>query len=441
VCSTVPRDLQAAARQLADAEPAELVLPAYREMLSAVLTAAEELDHEAFLVGGIVRDLLLGRPHGPDVDVVVVGDAAAVARAAARRLGGSVRVHDPFGTATWQRASTTMDVVTARRERYVAPGRLPLVVAGTIEEDLARRDFAVNAIALPLRGGRSQGFLDPHGGLEDLVAGRLRVLHPASFQDDPTRILRAARYASRLGFDVAEDTAALIPAALPVLAGLSAARLRAELIRAFAAPPTDAAAAIDVLAGWSVIEAVVPGLGAGPQLGHRLHDLGPVWSEHGRGEPRPEHGLALWLVLNGSLGAGAARRLNLTQLQRRSVEQAIVILEADHPARSPSVRPSRLFHALHRLLPDAVALAEAAAGPGVTAANLRRYAVSLAATRPPLDGHDLAELGLAPGALTGRVLEAVRDAWLDGEIRDRAAALDFAQSRIAAWTAGEGPAE
>src|SRR5919202_120145 len=173
--------------------------------------AALDGEDAVYAVGGAVRDVLLGRrPH--EIDFVGEGDAVAVARRAARRLGGRVTVHERFGTATVEAEDATFDLAGARRERYPEPGMLPEVELGaTLAEDLARRDFTVNAIALHLADGE----LTFHpGAREDLDARRLRVLHDASFRDDPTRLLRLARYAARLGFDVEPHTDALVAAAI-----------------------------------------------------------------------------------------------------------------------------------------------------------------------------------------------------------------------------------
>jgi tRNA nucleotidyltransferase (CCA-adding enzyme) len=183
-----------------------------------------------WLVGGAVRDALLGiEPH--ELDVVVEGDAVALAR----RLGGEVTVHDRFGTATID----GIDLVTARAESYERPGALPTVRPGTIDEDLARRDFTVNAMAVRLRDGL--GAAVPRA-LEDLDARVLRVLHPASFLDDPTRLLRLARYAGRLGFAVEPETDALARAAIAggALETVTGSRLGAEL-RLLLAEPQPAA--------------------------------------------------------------------------------------------------------------------------------------------------------------------------------------------------------
>ena len=175
-----------------------------RERLGrSAAVAALEGEEAVYVVGGAVRDVLLGRtPH--ELDFVVEGDALAVARRAAERLGGTVTAHERFGTATVEAPGATFDLAGARRERYERPGALPDVELGaSLAEDLARRDFTVNAIALHLADGELTYYA---GAREDLAAGALRVLHDRSFRDDPTRLLRLARYAARLSFSAEPRT-------------------------------------------------------------------------------------------------------------------------------------------------------------------------------------------------------------------------------------------
>src|SRR2546421_4165478 len=152
--------------------------------IARLLDALDDVP-SAHLVGGAVRDLLLERERERgdlDLDVVVEGDAAEVARRAAERLGGSVRVHDRFNTATVSAAGLAFDVAGARRETYERPGALPEVDAATLDEDLARRDFSVNAMAIALAGPEPGSLRAVAGALEDLEAHRLRVLHDESFR-------------------------------------------------------------------------------------------------------------------------------------------------------------------------------------------------------------------------------------------------------------------
>jgi tRNA nucleotidyltransferase/poly(A) polymerase len=186
-----------------------------------------------YLVGGFVRDLLLKRPS-LDIDIVVEGDALRVANAMCERWNGTLDAHPQFGTATVTPADVNLpkvDFVTARRETYQGAGTLPTVARGTITDDLRRRDFSINALAMRLDISTFGEIVDKTGGLEDLRTRTIRVLHKHSFTDDPTRIFRAFRYAGRYGFCIPETDTTLMREALPVLAQLSGERIRNEIDR------------------------------------------------------------------------------------------------------------------------------------------------------------------------------------------------------------------
>ena len=186
-----------------------------------------------YLVGGFVRDLLLKRPS-LDIDIVVEGDAIQVANAMCERWNGTLDVHPQFGTATVTPADVLLpkvDFVTARSETYQGAGTLPTVARGTITDDLRRRDFSINALAIRLDTSAFGEIVDETGGLEDLQKGIVRVLHKQSYTDDPTRIFRAFRYAGRYGFCIPETDTVLMQEALPVLAQLSGERIRNEIDR------------------------------------------------------------------------------------------------------------------------------------------------------------------------------------------------------------------
>lgn len=202
-------------------------------ILNLLHEIGEVAGKNAYLVGGFVRDLLLKRPS-LDIDIVVEGDAIRVAKAMCDRWNGTLEVHPQFGTATVAHGNIDLpkvDFVTARRETYQDAGTLPIVQSGTITDDLHRRDFSINALAMCLDTNAFGTILDETGGREDLETGIIRVLHKLSFIDDPTRIFRAARYAGRYGFRIAETDETLIREALPVLRQLSGERIRNEIDR------------------------------------------------------------------------------------------------------------------------------------------------------------------------------------------------------------------
>lgn len=321
-----------------------------------------------FLVGGVVRDLLLGRKRG-DVDLVVEGDVGPLAVA----LGGDVRGHDRFGTATVQLAGLSIDLARARAESYPYPGALPEVTPATIDEDLARRDFTINAMALPLHS--EPRLIDPHGGLGDLRDGLLRILHAGSFADDPTRALRAARYAARLGLRLEADTERAMAGA--DLGTVSEDRVTAELRRM--AAEADPAAAFEVALKWGVIDLDEGRLGLVRDLRATLGR--PEWAQVA--EPT-----------EATLAAATADLAAARQL-----------------ATVEPLKPSDAVEAAHGRTATDLALARA-----MGAEWLDRYVSDWREVRLEIGGADLLAAGVAEGPAIGRGLGAALRAKLDGEL-------------------------
>jgi tRNA nucleotidyltransferase (CCA-adding enzyme) len=349
---------------------------------AALLEAARPLEG-VHLVGGAVRDMLRGE-QPRELDVVVEGDPAALLD----RLGDAV-VHERFGTATVLAGDARIDVARARRETYPAPGVLPAVEPAPLAEDLLRRDFTVNAIALSLADGSLRAA--PHAR-EDLDARLLRVLHERSFIDDPTRLMRLARYAVRLGFEVEPRTAEL--AAAGSLAGVSGARIGAELRLGLAEPDPLAVLARCV---WLPLD-------VDATLARRALELLPP-------DGRPD-----LLVLASSMRKPLAPEW-LDELEFSAREREIVVAALDAPRLAVAIaeaeRPSQLHTALSREPPEAVALA-GALGP---AGPARRWLEELRHVRLEIDGDDLIAAGLAPGPELGRRLARTLASKLDGELR------------------------
>ncbi|MEW6515426.1 MAG: hypothetical protein AB1439_00790 [candidate division FCPU426 bacterium] len=218
-------------------ESADLA-PLMRERLSgpvlgrlrAAGRTAERQGLKIYAVGGFVRDLLLGRQN-EDVDLVVEGPGIALARHFARQWRAEVRVHERFGTAALRLpGGGKVDVATARAESYPQPAALPQVSAAGLERDLRRRDFTVNAMAIRLVSAAFGQLVDPLAGAEDLEAGLIRILHPQSFIDDPTRIFRAARFEQRFGFRLEAETGRCLAAAVGLVSRLSGPRVLHEVL-------------------------------------------------------------------------------------------------------------------------------------------------------------------------------------------------------------------
>ncbi len=396
-----------------DVAPPQVLIEQVRSLPgAAALLQRLPADPPAYLVGGAVRDLLLGRiPR--ELDVVVEGDARVVAAA----LGEVVRAHERFGTFTVDLAGRRYDLARARCERYARPGALPTITPGSLEEDLRRRDFTVNALAIALNGpgpGRLITVSAPEQGLDalgDLDAGRLRVLHAESFRDDPTRLLRLARYAARLGFAVEAATARLVRTSVDdgALETVSGTRIGAE-VRLLAREP-DPAAALEQLAALGLAPALELGDGGhAPGLVRRALALLP---DDGRRD--------LTALAAGWLNVPAARleplldRLAFPAADRTVILRAAAGADAMARRLAHAASDSEIDRAIAQAPPEQVALAGALGAAEAAARWLER----LRHIELEISGDDLAAAGVPRGPAIGAGLRAARAAKLDGTISGR----------------------
>jgi tRNA nucleotidyltransferase (CCA-adding enzyme) len=359
-----------------------------------------------FLVGGAVRDLLLGgEPF--DLDLVVEGEPSEVLS----RLDGEVVVHDRFGTSTAKVEGFEYDLARARREGYPRPGALPDVTPATLDEDLRRRDFSVNAIALAL-GGEGAGELRMFpGALDDLARGLLRVLHEKSFIDDPTRLLRLVRYRSRLGFEIDDQTLGLVRMALEqnALDTVSGPRVGNEL--RLLAREQHPVAALLALRELGLDRAIEPGFGLeDAALAQRALGLLPP---DGRAD-------LLALAVAGRRLSGAQLSQLLDRLGFDANDREVIVAVATRGASLADAleaagRPSEVASAAFGAPPELVALA-GALGPADTAAG---WLERLRHVQLEIDGHDLLGAGVAEGPALGRGLRAALSAKLDGRAESR----------------------
>jgi tRNA nucleotidyltransferase (CCA-adding enzyme) len=325
---------------------------------------------DAYLVGGTVRELVAGRPLTRDLDVAVDADLDPILE----RLGLPARRHARFETATVHVEGQGIDLARTRTERYPHPGALPEVEPAGIEADLARRDFTVNAMALPLR--EPAELLDPFGGAADLEAGTLRVLHERSFADDATRAIRAARYAARLDLAPDADTLALLREA--DLSSVSADRRDAELARL--AGEEGAARGFALLGEWGLLEVSAEAV-ATIEAVDRIA-AGAGWGSDGATRSR-----AILLAALGGARADAAAALAGAVPQRASEG---VRLAAGH-------QPAELL------------LAIALGGDW-----LQQYVDEWSRVRLEIDGEDLMAAGIPEGPAIGAGLRAALERKLDG---------------------------
>lgn len=421
-------------RKLADSLP-EWVRP----VLEAVKSLSPEGKPPVYLVGGAVRDFLLNREM-EDIDLVVEGDGITLAEGLARLLGGRSHAHRPFFTSVITlEDGHSVDVASARTEFYTAPAALPSVVTSLIRQDLYRRDFTINALAVSLSGRESGQIIDYFGGRKDLDSGIIRVLHSLSFIDDPTRAIRAVRYARRLGFRIASDTRHLIETAAreQVFEKLSAHRLRHELELLLA--EKHPAGAFELLAELSLLEAIVPGAGWTGEVYKILLEVEAqlAWYVLENLKPLPRN-LLLYLgalILACHPGEGELPRamelcealISRLQLSGRLASDFASLPEKTHVIRraaGASFRPSEICRQMREAGPEAILLAMSFL-PLPQRRLLAENAESGLSAELPISGRELRAAGLEESPRIGRILEATRDAILDG-LTNPEDALDYA---------------
>jgi tRNA nucleotidyltransferase (CCA-adding enzyme) len=428
--------------------------PARLALLKTVAQAAHEMHAALYIVGGFVRDLLMGQPS-LDLDLVVEGDAIALAKFLQEQFGGRLTSHSQFGTAKWhiekiqkslskrleesygpdikaKELPKFIDLITARTEFYTYPSALPTVERGSIKLDLHRRDFTINTLALRLDGSHYGELHDYWGGLHDLNQGILRVLHSLSFVDDPTRMLRAVRYEQRYQFQIEPRTLQLLREARSLLGRVSGERLRHEF---------------DHIIDEKARNAMMA----------RLHDLALLAQIHKdltwdswlsecfeRLRNRLEWEIPP-LPRNYPLERALAYAIWLIRLPDASVQAVLEALVYPHSLGDqflaaaelwrvlpdlPGKKPSEVARILDPMPPLALYAAFLAVDDSTQKALLKRYNSEWRELRPITTGHDLRQRGLPPGPQYQRVLDQLRNAWLDDEIHTQEEELRYLENLL-----------
>lgn len=366
---------------------------------------ARDMRVSLYLVGGSVRDLLLGRAIR-DLDLVTENDGPKLAGAIAEQLGGRLVVHRKFSTATLESDDLRLDFSTARRETYPQPGALPQVAPSGMDDDLRRRDFSVNAMALGLAGHSEGALLDPCGGSADLKNEVIRVLHGTSFIDDPTRMFRAVRYAQRLGFAIEADTLRLLQDALAqnALSTLSGDRIRRELDLMLAeALPVPVLLQTEAV---GLLGATYPGLSTDSL---RQLDGGGVY-------PPLVYLAALTYPLSPQQTAGLISRLNMPSEWASVVRDASDLHVGAEVLATQDLRPSQAVDMLDGRHTWALEAARQVCSCPRVSHCIERYLSEWRHVGPCLKGGDLAALGVTPGPETGRILKELGRARLDEQV-------------------------
>ncbi len=395
--------------------------PRMLDVLAEAGEVAAGLGMRAYLVGGAVRDVLLGRPV-EDVDIVVEGNGVAVAEGLVDRLGGRCHPHAPFLTAAVRLDDgTTLDVATARTEFYRSPAALPEVESSAIRLDLYRRDFTINAMAIALHGTRLGDLIDFFGGQRDVERRQIRVLHSLSFLDDPTRAIRAVRFATRLSFEIAAETRQLIRVAVRegVFDRLSGTRLREEL--ALLLDESNAVGAVAELDRLGLLTTVLPGVRWTASMRRTLQELEAMltWAElEGIVFGRRWVAFVTALVARAGedVGRRLAGRLALSGRVAATVRQAHSKVERIMAvAASSRRRPSEVLAVVEQSEP-VVRLVAMAAAPVAARRTLHRALTEWMRVEVPVTGADLVAAGAVPGPALGEALRRTRAALVDGSI-------------------------
>lgn len=404
------------------------LLPRTFTFLEAIADKASEIGVSLYLVGGSVRDSLLGVPV-KDLDLVVEGDAALLAFEVSKELNGEVSEYSRFGTATLKLDGQRFDLATARRETYPRPGTLPSVVPSTLADDLGRRDFSINAMAISLSGAAAGCLIDPHGGEEDLKQRVVRILHPNSFVDDATRILRAVRYEQRLSFRLEEETQRLMLKATEggMLGTVGGDRIRQEL--ALMLEEERPHLPLARCGQLGILRAVYPPLEDGSGV-RRL-------AGHGDMKEPLVYLAALSYPLTGSEGEAFVHHLHMPSRWAKLVRGTIAVrLKAggdpsDRPQiGDPGLSAGQLTRLLDQFPPSSVQVVALLSDSSAVREALELYLTRLRYVKSLLSGKDLASLGVNQGPLVGEILGELKNARIEGRVTTREEELRLAREYI-----------
>ncbi len=404
-----------------------------RDLFRLVQVLSAEQGLKVYVVGGFVRDLLLGVPN-LDVDLVVEGDGPGFAKALGGALGARVSFHPQFGTANLTKDRLNLDVVTARSEYYPSPASLPTVENSSLKQDLYRRDFTINAMAIALDGAEFGSLIDYYGGYRDLQQGEIRTLHNLSFVDDPTRILRALRFEQRCGFQMEAQTLHLLQNAIRdvELQRLSRDRLRNEFILVL--QEEQAGKILARLAELKAWEQILPGV-PGHELEHKTRQAGSACAfltELGLWTGGDLWQIRLLALLQGMEAEKAEEALQKLNFERRLLLLAREFLQSEAVLKGfLSLEGELKKGSVHRVLGKVhrEALAAVLTVPELNP-WVKDYLTAWTKVRVLVTGKDLKQLNIPPGPLYAKLLASLWDARLEGKVNNEAEEIALIKTLI-----------
>ncbi len=393
----------------------EKQLPA--ELVSIMQTAGEVAASQGeslYLVGGVVRDLLLGRTN-LDLDLVVEGDALNLAQRLADITHGKITTHPRFNTAKVRWNKWSIDLATARSETYARPGALPTVKPSSIGMDLFRRDFTINTMAIELTPSRYGQLIDLYGGRDDLERKLIRILHERSFIDDATRIWRGLRYEQRLDFQLEPDTLKLLKRDIPMLDTISGDRIRHEL---------------ELILKEEFPEKVLrraEELRVLPKLHKSLKGDGWLAEKFGQARqlsspnlPSVELYMALLAYrLTDEENEKLISRLRLPKSLAQTLRDTNSLKAKLEALAEPELKPSSIYSLLHGYCSPAITANLLAGDSLVARQHIQAFLTKLRYVKPSLTGNDLKKMGIAPGPRMKEILQRLHEARLDGRVTSK----------------------
>ena len=406
---------------------------------------AGEEGYRAFVVGGAVRDLILGAGNF-DIDIVVEGNAVKFAKNFADFVKGSLVTHKKFGTATvmmaWGRTKKErlrVDFATSRKEKYSYPGALPYVESSGLRDDLYRRDFTINAMAVALNSGNFGELIDLFGGMEHLQQGTVSVLHEGSFTDDPTRIFRAVRFEQRLGFKIDAFTERLIKKAIKsqMFSAAGNIRIREELILMLS--EEDPLPAVTRMHQLDELRFIHPGIKMGPGTGLLFKSVDKAWQWHERHktvEEDPKKWLMYLMALFEGLSGDDNRAVCAKFAFSRADSARLILYKEDAGgaleilSQKKTVAPSAVYGRLRGLPYEVILMLYAKAGTKKAEERLEDFILKHGRMKTETNGNDLRRMGFKSGPRIGAVLDEILFARIDGKLKTRQDELSFARSLL-----------
>ncbi len=383
----------------------------FLELVKDISKQATGRGHKVYLVGGIVRDMLLGYPNF-DIDLVVEGEAIKLAEQVAETSKARLLAHRRFGTAKLKYDNFTLDLATARKENYARPGALPAVISGTLEDDLYRRDFSINAMAVSLASNDYGELVDPYSGRSDLEHRLIRILHPKSFSDDATRILRGVCYEQRFGFEFEAETARLLERDIPMLDTISGDRIRHELEHIFEEKLPELV--IKRLGELGVLSRISPPLGGDGWIAEKFEKARRL--KKSTQLPSLYFCLLIYSFNETELGQ-IIDRLNMPAKLSQAMRDTLGLKTRLSLLDKSSLKPSDIYYLLQDYEPMAIQANDIASESTIIQHRLQLFLNKLRYVRTSIDGEKLKELGISAGPEMGKVLRILHKAKLDGEVR------------------------